>query len=171
MRYFLILLVSLPLLAADIYDTNTGTYIERADTNQYVGKSGFIINPDISAIATIDEVADQPGVRPRRVVTWTVPRKYWKWDGSALVEMDQAEKDAVDTDLNDKAAKRADKAATVAAAKPKRSEVNAALAKLDTAVAAEGTLDDVKAALADLGPLLHRVLIHIRVPVTEDVEQ
>ena len=59
-------------------------YVESVNTGDYP-TADWEINPDVAGVAA-------------------VPRNYWKWNGSAVVEMDAGEKAAVDTALAETAA-------------------------------------------------------------------
>ena len=54
-------------------------YKTSVNTPDYSSRTDVIVNPDLSALSGI-------------------PRKYWKQDSGAIVEMTQAEKDAVDAE-------------------------------------------------------------------------
>lgn len=77
-----------------------------AETNYiYLNGSGDVVSastgakeitePKLVALSVTQRV-DYPDVS---AVEGTVPLKYWKWNGSAVVEMSQAEKDTVDATL------------------------------------------------------------------------
>jgi len=61
---------------SDVVNKLTGQYLTSVNTPDY-DPVDWLINPDLSAVAG-------------------VPQQYWKVENDAVVEMDQAEKDAVD---------------------------------------------------------------------------
>jgi len=51
---FLTVIFTLSANAADIYDTNSGRYRSSVDIVKQTPNAGVLVNPDVSAIATID---------------------------------------------------------------------------------------------------------------------
>ncbi len=156
MKYLIsFLILSIPLIGASIYDTNTGQYQRSIDTHKHVPKAGVLVNPDASAIVN-------------------VPRKYWKaitvgtqadgYAGSSIVEMSAAEKAAVDAVIATAAAKRRGRATARNAARPKRSEITA----IKAANAAATTVADLRVINDTLIQMMENVLHYQRVNIDED---
>jgi len=57
--------------------------IKSANTPDYEGRTDVLVNPDLSLLSG-------------------VPRKYWKQSGGSIIEMTQAEKDALDLEVETK---------------------------------------------------------------------
>lgn len=162
---FLTVILTLSANAADIYDTNSGRYRSSVDIVKQTPNAGVLVNPDVSAIATIDVGNNK---------TFTVPLKYWKaitvgtqadgYAGSSIVEMSAAEKAAVDAVIATAAAKRRGRATARNAARPKRSEITA----IKAANAAATTVADLRVINDTLIQMMENVLHYQRVNIDED---